>query len=300
MIPGEERSTPPARRPPARRLGLAAVALLLAVLAGAVDSAAAVPAPPPAWEVYAVRYATLPAFPVAGLVAGADTTRTLDIAAMFWVLRAAGGRCVLVDAGFHRQRYLDSWKPAGFVRPDQAVRRLGVLPQEVGDVVVTHVHWDHLDGADLFPNARLWIQRAEYDYYVGPGGVPAHEGIDSVHAALLARLRKLGRLRFVEGDAREIMPGVTAYTGGKHTYASQYLGVRTARGTVVLASDNVYLYENLDRHVPIAQTLDADSNLAAQDRMKRIASAERFIVPGHDPAVFERFPRVAPGVVRIE
>ena len=104
------------------------------------------------------------------------------------------------------------------------------------------------------------------------------------------------------GDAREILPGVTVYTGGKHTFASQYAGVRTAKGVVVLASDNLYLYENLDRHAAIAQTVDARSNLAAQERMKKLAASRRLIVPGHDPQVFARFPRAGDGkgVVRIE
>ncbi len=75
--------------------------------------------------------------------------------------------------------------------------------------------------------------------------------------------------------------------------------MRTAEGTVVLASDNLYLYDNLDRRRPIAQTLDSISNLAAQDRMKTLATLLRFIIPGHDPAVFERFATVRPGVVRI-
>jgi glyoxylase-like metal-dependent hydrolase (beta-lactamase superfamily II) len=69
---------------------------------------------------------------------------------------------------------------------------------------------------------------------------------------------------------------------------------------VVLASDNMYLYENLDKHVPIAQTLDAVSNLAAQDRMKQLAAANRLIIPGHDPAVLERFPKVGDRAVRID
>jgi glyoxylase-like metal-dependent hydrolase (beta-lactamase superfamily II) len=123
--------------------------------------------------------------------------------------------------------------------------------------------------------------------------------IDGPDAAMLAALRAAGRIAFANGDAQEVIPGLTVYTGGKHTYQSQYLGVRTADGTVVLASDNMYLYENLDRHVPIAQTVDAVSNLAAQDRMRTIASSPRLIVPGHDPAVFDRFTAVAPGVVRI-
>lgn len=279
-----------------RRLAVGVAALLI----GAMLSAPAVHAAPrPAWQVYAIRYGTLRAFPVHDLVAGADTSRTLDIAMMFWLLNGQG-RHVLVDAGFYRPKFVDAWKPADYRTPADAVRQFGLSPDSITDIVISHVHWDHLDGADLFPNARVWIQREEYAWHVGPGGVPLHAAIDTLDAAMLDSLNRLGRVSLIDGDAREFLPGLTAYTGGKHTYASQYVGVRTARHTVVVASDNVYLYENLDRHVPIAQTLDAKSNLAAQDRMKTIASQRRLIVPGHDPAVFVRFPAVRPGVVRID
>lgn len=75
--------------------------------------------------------------------------------------------------------------------------------------------------------------------------------------------------------------------------------MNTKAGIVVLASDNVYLYENLQKHVPIAATLDAASNLRAQDRMKQLASSQ-LVIPGHDPAVMTKFPAVASGVVRIQ
>ena len=74
----------------------------------------------------------------------------------------------------------------------------------------------------------------------------------------------------------------------------------TKAGTVVIASDNVYAYDNLEKHVPIAATLDAKSNLAAQDRMKKIASNPRLIIPSHDPEVFVRFPKPGNGVARLE
>ncbi len=282
-----------------RGLALAAMIAAGGLAAGWGRAAAAAPRAA-LWQVYALRYATLPGFPVHDLVAGADTTRKTDIAMMFWLLEGPGGRRVLVDAGFYRQQFLDSWKPADFVRPSELVRRFGIAPDSITDVIISHVHWDHLDGADLFPNASVWIQRAEYEYYVGAHGVPLHDAIDTVDAEMLAKLEEAGRVHLVEGDGQEILPGVTAYTGGKHTYASQYLGVRTSKGTVVVASDNVYLYENLDKHAPIAQTLDARSNLAAQDRMRKIASAPRLIVPGHDPAVFQRFRSTGPGIVKIE
>ncbi len=116
----------------------------------------------------------------------------------------------------------------------------------------------------------------------------------------LVKLNTEGKVGLVQGDAQEIIPGITCYTGGKHTYQSQYIGVKTAAGVVVLASDNVYLYENLEKHVPIAATLDADSNVNAQDRMKQLAASEKLILPGHDPAVMKNFREVAPGVVRIQ
>lgn len=251
------------------------------------------------YEVYAVRYATLPSFPVRGLVAGADSSRTMDIAMMVWVLRAGDGRVVLVDAGFRRDKFVERWDPVGFVMPSEALAPLGISRGQVTDVVVTHVHWDHLDGVDLFPNARVWIQREEYTHHIGEDGRVLDRAIDPIDADMLFDLRRRGMVELVDGDAREILPGITVYTGGRHTWASQYIGVRTAAGTVVIASDNCYLYENLDRGVAIAQTLDAASNLAAQERMRVLATEPSLIVPGHDPAVFERFPSAGPGVVRI-
>jgi glyoxylase-like metal-dependent hydrolase (beta-lactamase superfamily II) len=258
---------------------------------------------PPAYEVYAVRYAKLLDFPVRALVQGAEPERKLDIAMTFWVLRGPNGRTVLVDAGFYRQQYLrEGSGVADYTRPDRALGRLGIRPDEVTDVVVTHMHWDHADGVDLFPKARVWIQKDEYNYYTREAKAPGdhNDKKEGDEVSAMVTLNTQGRVRLVDGDAREILPGVTVYTGGRHTFASQYVGVNTKAGRVVIASDNLYLYENLDKHVPIAQTFDAKANLAAQDRMKQLAASPRLIVPGHDPEVFVRFPKPGNGLARVE
>jgi glyoxylase-like metal-dependent hydrolase (beta-lactamase superfamily II) len=279
-------------------------ALLLCLLAGVggLHAAEARSAEPPAYEVYAVRYATLPDFPVAALVQGAERGRKLDIAMMIWVLKGPDGRIVLVDAGFYRPQFLKSWKVSDYTRPDRALDRLGIRPEQVTDIVVTHMHWDHANGVDLFPKARVWIQKDEFAYYTGtawqPGGNPG--GVDPDDVLALVKLNTQRRVSLVDGDAKEIFPGVTVYTGGRHTFASQYVGVDTKAGRAVIASDNLYLYENLDKHVPIAQTFDARSNLAAQDRMRQLAASPRLIIPGHDPSVFARFPKPGNGVARLE
>ena len=256
----------------------------------------------PVYEVYAISYGVIPDFPVAGLIAGAERSRKLDIQMMVWLLKGSNGANVLVDSGFYRDKLFKQWKVRDFVKPSEALAKVGLKPDDITDLIITHMHWDHAGGMDLFPKARIWIQRDEYSYYTGeawqPGG--AHGGIDYEDVLALVKANTDGRVRFVNGDDQEAIDRIRFYTGGRHTYASQYVGVTSKAGTIIIASDNCYLYENLDKRAPIAQTLDAASNLKAQDRMKQLASSQRLIVPGHDPAVFTRFPAPGNGVAKIE
>lgn len=276
--------------------------IVLAMVGGCASPPRGGPSAPPvlAYDVYAVRYATVPSFPLRALIAGADSTRRTDLAMMVWLLKGSDGRNVLVDAGFYREKFLRQWKPRDYQRPSAALAPLGVKAEDVSDVIVTHVHWDHMDGLDLFPNARVWIQREEFTHHTNDAGDVLDRNIDTVDAQMLASLRRTGRVHLVDGDSVEAIPGLVLFTGGKHTFASQYVAVQTRAGRVILASDNVYLYENIDRHRPIAQTLDSASNLRTQDRMLRQAASERLIVPGHDPQLFARFRLIAPGIVKIE
>ena len=254
----------------------------------------------PQYEIYAIRYATIPDFSVAGLVAGADRSRKLDIAMMVWLVRG-GGKNILVDSGFYREQFFKQWHVNDFVKPSEAIARLGLKPEDISDVIISHMHWDHADGLDLFPKARIWLQKEELEYYAGQGwqSQRTHGGIDPEDVLAAVKLNTQGRVGLVNGDAQEIIPGIICYTGGKHTYASQFVGVNTAGGTVVLASDNMYLYENMEKHVPIAATLDPASNLRAQDRMKQMAASPQLVIPGHEPAVMKNFPNPVDGVAKI-
>ena len=270
------------------------------VLAGVAFAGLLCGQPKPKYEIYGIRYATLKDFPVAGLVAGADKSRKMDIAMMVWLIKSEG-RNILFDCGFYRDQFMRQWHPVDYEKPSDALKRVGLRPEDITDVVISHIHWDHADGFDLFPKAKIWIQKDELEYYAGEAW-QGHKrtAADPEDLLGLVKLNIEGRVGLVNGDAQEIIPGITCYIGGKHTYQSQYVGVNTGGGIVVLASDNVYLNENLEKHVPIAATLDAESNLRAQDRMRQLAASPKFILTGHDPAVMKNFPEAAPGVVKIQ
>src|SRR5262245_5940787 len=104
-------ASPPGVRPRGAVRPLRPAAAVVALLSAGSGRTAAAPHAP-VWEVSALRYATIPGFPVRYLVAGADTSRKLDIAMTLWLMKGPGGRRVLMDAGFYRQKFLDEWKPA--------------------------------------------------------------------------------------------------------------------------------------------------------------------------------------------
>jgi glyoxylase-like metal-dependent hydrolase (beta-lactamase superfamily II) len=257
---------------------------------------------PVTYEVFALRYAVYPNFPVASLVTGADKDRKIDLAMTVWLLKGSNGRNVLIDAGCYRDNLVKGNGLVDFLKPSDTLAKLNIKPDQITDVIISHMHWDHADGMDLFPKAKIWIQKDEYAYYTGAawqtGG--RHGGIDREDVLAIVRLNTDGKVELVDGDDREIIDGIRVYTGGRHTFASQYVGVRSDIGTMVIASDNMYLYENLEKHTPISQTFDADSNLKAQERMKQIASRPELVIPGHDPQVFVKYPKPGNGVARIQ
>ncbi len=246
----------------------------------------------PDYSICAIRYADSPGDSVSDLVMGAPKDEKIDTIFAIWLIRG-DGRNILFDSGFHRQRWFKEWPIKNYLRPDEAVRLAGVQPEEVTDVVISHAHWDHMGGIDLFPKATIWIQEEEFRYYTGEAWQPGGDngGIDPEDVQALVRLNTEGRVRLIDGNDVEIFPGIRAYTGGHHTYASQYL-LLEGSPRFVLASDNAYLYRNLEAHMASATFSDADhaANIKNQERMVQLAGAMDRVIPGHDALQFQKYP----------
>jgi glyoxylase-like metal-dependent hydrolase (beta-lactamase superfamily II) len=285
----------------AKRLALVATFALpiLAFFPVCFSRAKAMPVPAAEYSIQAIRYATAED-EVAGLVMGAPKGEKINIAMVVWLIRG-GGHNILFDSGYHRDTFTKYFPATGYMRPDEAVKLAGVQPEEVTDIVISHAHWDHLGGIDLFPKANVWIQKDEYRYYTGDAWQPGghHGGIDPEDVQQLVKLNTQGRIHLVDGDNVEIFPGIRAYTGGHHTYAAQYIRVE-GNPPFVLASDNCYLYRNLAEHKASATFTDDyfDANIKNQQRMIELAGGNPDrVIPGHDAAQFEKYPTSADGRV---
>jgi glyoxylase-like metal-dependent hydrolase (beta-lactamase superfamily II) len=174
---------------------------------------------------------------------------------------------------------------------------MGVNPDEVTDIVVTHLHYDHAGNHDLFPRARYHLQDVEMAYATGRCMCHAHVRVPFEADDVTAMVRKVfdGRVVFHDGD-EALVPGVTLHRIGGHSRGLQSLRVKTRRGHVVLASDASHLYSHFQtgRVFPIVDSIGAV--LEGYTTLRRLADSEAHVVPGHDPRVAERYPAAAPGL----
>jgi glyoxylase-like metal-dependent hydrolase (beta-lactamase superfamily II) len=254
------------------------------------------------YEVYAIEYAaSLGRSAVKDIAVGSASQDSIAFSFYIWYLKGDNGRRILVDTGFLRDSGGTGMPLREYQRPDLALRRIGVGPDEITDVIITHPHYDHIGGLGLFGRAAVWMQKNDYAYFVGEAWQKGanNAGLDRRDVPGIVRANTEGRLQFVNGDSVEIIPGVRVFTGSKHTFESQHLLVNTKAEKVLLASDDAWFYCNIDSLLSIPLVFDQGAYVRQLRRMKTLVSAPGLIVPGHDPQVLSRFTKVASGVVRI-
>jgi glyoxylase-like metal-dependent hydrolase (beta-lactamase superfamily II) len=261
---------------------------------------------PENYDVFAVRFtSTSQPSPIAAWAYKGPEKDSVNIDFMVWLIKGKNGKNILLDAGFLGG--IEDAKEFGiinYIRPDSMLLKIGVKPGDITDIIISHPHWDHIDGIDLFPNAHIWMQKEDFNYFVGTAWQKNgnNGGFNKRDVSKVIDANLAGRLTLVDGDDKEIIPGIKVYTGSKHTYNSQYVVVNTGTKKIVLASDNIWIYYSLDHLTPasVGGTLDPAGYVKAMQRMKTLASEKKYIIPGHDAKVFSLFPLVAPGIVQIK
>jgi glyoxylase-like metal-dependent hydrolase (beta-lactamase superfamily II) len=256
----------------------------------------------PVYEVLALRYATT----------GSERRRHENFIASpdlhdgpmpmdyyVWAIRNEA-RVVVVDTGFEpeaarkRKRML-------LHAPADLLRRAGIEPEQVSDVILTHLHYDHAGGLSAFPNARFHLQDAEMAFatgrYICHACLRAPFEVEDVLSAV--RLAYEGRIVFHSGDA-EVFPGISVHRIGGHSGGLQAVRVATQRGPLVLASDAFHFRENLKRRSPFPIVFHVGEMLEGFFRCEALAEHDQdLLIPGHDPEVARRWPPLAPDLLDV-
>jgi len=209
------------------------------------------------YEVYAIKYAHHMRKASENFIGGDPHDGPMPLDYFVWLIRG-GGREVVVDTGFSaamaRKRGRDHLRC-----PAEALRLLQCDPSSVKDVVITHLHYDHVGNFDLFPAATLHLQDVEMHYATGRHmGEERHRFAYEVEEVVgMVRRVYEKRVHFHDGD-EEIAPGISLHLIGGHTMGMQSVRVATRRGWVVLASDASHFYANMEQTRPFPIVFSVD------------------------------------------
>jgi glyoxylase-like metal-dependent hydrolase (beta-lactamase superfamily II) len=257
----------------------------------------------PIYEIYAVKYAG----PVRGKLAfvlwneGWDTDADRNY--YVWAIKG-NDEILVVDAGcgarLAAERQLEE-----FVNPIDLLAKIGANKTNVKKIILTHLHWDHAGGFEMFlqafPQAILYAQKKELDFWAKnriAKRAPFAKVSDERTIEALGRIEGTPRLRLVSGDA-DIMPGIQVILAPGHTIGLQAVAVNTSKGTAILASDCSHVHENVVQDTPSCLITDLIAWMESFDKLRANASSIDLIFPGHDVKMLTDFPKEAEGVTRL-
>lgn len=260
------------------------------------------------WEVYVIEFARSKDQLVAGLVHGAHDAGVIDLPFSF-VLARSGEKIALIDSGFMREGLgeamavkfgIPSW-----ISPLKMLYAMGVSPDAVTDVVLSHAHFDHMGSIGKFPNAMLHIQKQEILSWHEAMALPRQFGFlteiinpDDLRRVFDASVEH--RLNLVDGDVDDLLPGLHVRLGKGHTLGQQFVILETERGRIVISGDCIYSKRNICGHnhdgvyAPLANAVGSVwDQLKTIDRInKEIAGDLTRLVILHDGERWKHLPVV--------
>jgi glyoxylase-like metal-dependent hydrolase (beta-lactamase superfamily II) len=213
-----------------------------------------------------------------------------------WILHNAY-RTILVDTGYGQRAAAERDRPLE-IDPLDALRQLGIDPDEVEDIIVTHLHYDHAGNIGRFAKARFHIQDNEVSFATGRCMCEPvmRFAFDVEDVVTLVRHTYAERVVFHNGDAAPF-PGITLHALPGHSAVVQGVRVQTPRGPVLLASDSTHFFANFLRRSPFVLTVDVGATLRSYQRIRELGGEVARIVPGHDPKIRRLYPsRVVNGI----
>lgn len=185
-------------------------------------------------------------------------------------------------------------------KPEQEMvaqlEKIGVKPEEIDIVVLTHLHWDHVGEVTKFPNAEFIVSHEELRCALDP--LPClYVAYEALQLGMKPEfLKVIERIKTVELEEKEILEGVRIIPLPGHTFGSIGVVVETDKGPYVITGDAVPMYGNMkgvpEERLPYHMTgiyTDMKAMWKSFELIDKIVGHDFCrVIPGHDPEVFKK------------
>jgi N-acyl homoserine lactone hydrolase len=150
---------------------------------------------------------------------------------------------------------------------------IGLKPDDIGRVAISHTHGDHIGNVGLFHNSTIVMQRAEYSWIHSPNG--PNENVNQLMALARTLLGTPKNLQLVDGDTDVFGDGsVTLVSTPGHTPGHQSLLVHLRNsGFIILSGDVAHLEENFEKNIVPSLNTSKSESTASMARVRQLMAA---------------------------
>lgn len=224
---------------------------------------------------------------------GKNVGRPIEFSSTCWLVKR-GSKWLLWDTGVPESALND---PKGWSTLPQLIvyhldktisgqlASIGLKPDDVQYVAISHTHGDHIGNVALFPNATVLIQRVEYEWISSPDGPNAN--VNQLKALARKLMGSPRHLQLLDGNTDVFGDGsVMLFPTPGHTPGSQSLLVHLKKsGFIILSGDVAHLAANLRDDVVPALNTDKAASVASMEKVKAmIATYQAQLFINHDKA----------------
>ena len=268
------------------------------------------------YSIWVLEYAQAPKYNVSGILYGYHNQGYIRLPYGYVVIKGKG-HVAMIDVGYnyedHGNELADRFQVKDYHTPKTVLAQIGLKPEDVDTIIVTHAHFDHMGNLGDFPNAHVYLQERELTRSIWAMSLPTRMGyasvaIDPADVLKCVELSKQGKLTLVDGDMENVLPGIDVHVAyDSHTYASQYVVVRNdgaeeSKDPWVLTGDLIYVFENIEgdgavigaktMYTPVGVAVGSQFNLimATEEIMKKANYDKRRVVPVHERRLADVFP----------
>ena len=254
----------------------------------------------PEYRVFALKYAGPFASSMAKVLLDTDWDKTIERYYYVWAIQGRG-TTVVVDCGV-RPAWATQKNLKGYVSPDVVLARIGINAAAVEHLVLTHIHQDHAGGLELFPKAKVYVQKKEFEFWIDDPIAKRRPFAKVSDPVAIEQLRNLFggyRLALIEGD-QQILPGIELLLTPGHTPALQSVAVQTAQGLAVLTSDCAHVRQSFEADLPSSLVCDLPGWMRSYSKLReKVGVNLKMLFPGHDKDMLLNYPQIAEDVTQL-